>query len=207
MELKRRLLRGQLPTGTILSQRQLARLLGTSNTPVRSAMERLESEGLLRIEPRRGVVLRELEPREVAELYEIRLALESYAMGQVAGRLSGEQVRLLEQSLERQRRALAAGELTEIVEADAEFHLLVCGFLGNREIVGTLTRLGDQIRRVILRVTSVFPRRMAESVAEHEGIAAALLAGDGALAAARVREHLWRGRELMAPGEGTGRRT
>ncbi|MFN4244212.1 MAG: GntR family transcriptional regulator [Tepidisphaerales bacterium] len=202
-ELKRRLLSGEWASEPMLSQRHLARLLGTSLTPVRSAVERLEAEGLVRIEPRRGVMLRQLDAREVAELYEFRVAIESYVLEQVAGRVAGGQVSVaqlseLERLMERQRAAVSRGDVPGTVEADAAFHQALCAATGNREIVAAMDRLRDRVCRVILQVVSAYPVRMAESVTEHEQILQAVVAGDGRLAAARLREHLGRGRELMA---------
>lgn len=200
-ELKRRLLGGEWSSEPMLSQRRLARLLGTSNTPVRSAVERLEAEGLVRIEPRRGVVLRELDAREVGELYEFRAAIESYVVEQLAGRLSPGQIRPLRDNLETQRQAVASGDSRGLVESDATFHAMLCAELGNREIVAAIDRLRDRIRRVILQVITVYPRRMAESVEEHAALLEAIEVGDAALAAQRLREHLGRGRALVTRRE------
>lgn len=208
-ELKRRLLGGEWANEPMLSQRRLARLLGTSNTPVRSAVERLEAEGLVRIEPRRGVVLRQLDAREVSELYEFRVAVESYVLEQVAGqaaagRLTSGQQSELRRLIEMQRAAVSRGDVAGTVETDAAFHQALCAATGNREIVAAMDRLRDRVCRVILQVVSAYPVRMAESVTEHEQILQAVVAGDGPLAAARLREHLGRGRELMASASMNG---
>ena len=73
-EIKRLILTGELNPGTFLAERQLAARLGMSKTPVRSALERLESEGFISISPQQGAIIRDLSLDEIADQYEIRTA-------------------------------------------------------------------------------------------------------------------------------------
>src|SRR5262252_182499 len=90
--LKRGLLNNDYPPGSFLSERQLAENLGMSKTPVKAALERLESEGFIAVSPQQGIVVRELSVQEIADQYEIRAALESYAVRTIAGQLTEEQI-------------------------------------------------------------------------------------------------------------------
>src|SRR5262245_27959269 len=85
--LKHGLLNNDYPPGTFLSERQLAENLGMSKTPVKAALERLESEGFITVSPQQGIVVRELSVSEIADLYEIRAALESFTLKSLAGKL------------------------------------------------------------------------------------------------------------------------
>ena len=87
-EIKRLILTGDLTPGTFLAERQLAARLGMSKTPVRSALERLESEGFISISPQQGAIIRDLSLDEIADQYEIRTALETFVVRTVAGRLT-----------------------------------------------------------------------------------------------------------------------
>src|SRR5262245_53005652 len=86
-EIKRQILGGELPPGTFLAERQVAARLGMSKTPVRSALERLESEGFVSISPQQGAIIRDLSVPEIADLYEIRMAIESFVARSLAGKL------------------------------------------------------------------------------------------------------------------------
>src|SRR5437899_8390145 len=86
--IKVRLLNDDYPPGSFLSERQLAENLGMSKTPVKAALERLESEGFISVSPQQGIVVRELSVHEIADQYEIRAALESYTVRALAGRLT-----------------------------------------------------------------------------------------------------------------------
>lgn len=198
-ELKRRLLEGQLSGRPLLSARGLAKELGLGNTPVRSAIERLEAEGLILISPQRGIVVRQLTPKEILDHYEIRSALESFILRRLAGNLTDEQAKQLRSNLDRQRKAATVRDTAALVEADAEFHLLLSEFQGNGEIRRTLNQLRDKIRLVIGRVAGQYPARMLQSAEEHAQIGKALLKGKGDLAAKLLVRHLERGRDLLLP--------
>ncbi len=106
-EIKRLILEGDLAPGTFLAERQLAARLGMSKTPVRSALERLESEGFISISPQQGAIIRDLSVNEIADQYEIRTALESFVMRTLAGRLSPIEVERIQVNLAAQGENLA----------------------------------------------------------------------------------------------------
>src|SRR6266567_4439531 len=84
--IKQRLLNNDYPPGSFLSERQLAENLGMSKTPIKGALERLESEGFITVSPQQGIVVRELSVHEIADQYEIRGVLESYTLRSLAGK-------------------------------------------------------------------------------------------------------------------------
>ncbi len=186
--------------GAFLSERQLAMQLGMSKTPVKAALERLELEGFLAVSPQQGIVVRELSVHEVADQFEIRLALESHVLRSVAGRLSADQASELTANIRQQKQAAQRRDVAELVALDADFHMLFCEFHGNREIAHVMSQLREKIHRVIARVYQQHPDRLVASCNEHAAIVAAVLAGDADLSARRISEHLDYGRQsLLAP--------
>lgn len=199
-EIKRGILSGKLAAGSFLAERQLAAQLGMSKTPVRSALERLESEGLLSISPQQGAIIRDLAVPEIADQYEIRMAIESFVVRTLAGKLSPAQVELLEANLQAQRANLDdGGDVARGVALDEEFHALFCEFLGNQEILRVVGQLRDKIHRVIFRVFSINRQRMAQSYEEHRAIAEAVVQGEPALASTRIEAHLRIGMNSLLP--------
>jgi DNA-binding GntR family transcriptional regulator len=199
-EVKRLILDEEFAPGSFLAERQLAARLGMSKTPVRSALERLESEGFITISPQQGAVVRELSVHEIADQYEIRRALEMFVARNIAGRLTRDQVAEVRANLDAQRANLGTNDVRRAVDLDDEFHAMLVSFLGNREIVRVMDHLRDRIHRVIHRVFTRNPERVASSYAEHRAIADAVTAGDAELAAQRVEEHLRVGRDaLLSP--------
>ena len=199
-ELKRLIQDVTFEPGAFLSERQLAGQLGMSKTPVKAALERLEMEGFIAVSPQQGIVVRELSVHEVADQFEIRVALESHVLRSVAGRLTDEQASVLTASIRQQKQAAKRRDVAGLVALDAEFHMLFCEFHGNREITRVMSQLQEKIHRVIGRVFQQLPERLVSSCEEHAAIVDAVLAGDADLAAQRMEEHLDYGRQfLLAP--------
>lgn len=199
-QIKHRILHGDFEPGTFLSERQIAGWLIMSQTPVRAALERLAAEGFVAIAPQQGAIVRDLSVHEVADLFELREALETFVLRRLAGQLRPEQVTRLEQNLIEQKAAAEAGAIPRSGELDAEFHILFCEFLGNQEILRIMNHLREKIHRIILRVDAGNPGRLAISYQEHQAIAAAALQGNAELAVQRLQEHLEYGkRYLLSP--------
>jgi DNA-binding GntR family transcriptional regulator len=196
-ELKADVVSGRLVPGSFLSERGLSERLGMSKTPIRAALERLEGEGFVAVSARQGIVVREPALREIADQFQLRLALERFVLERVAGSLSAAQVRRLRANLRAQRAAARRGDLERSVNLDTEFHLLFPELLGNQEILRSLVRLREKITWVISLVVKTDVSRLQPSWAEHEGIAQAVIDGEGALAAERLEAHLEYGRRLL----------
>lgn len=198
-ELKRLILAGELAGGSVQSVRQLAAQLHMSKTPVHAALERLEAEGLVTLAPQQGVVVRELSIQDIVNHYETRQALEPYVMRRLAGRLTEQQIEQLRQNLVELRRSASANDNSGLMEVDAEFHQLLCGFVRNDEITRVMQQLRDKVQRVILRVTEQFPERMGKTYEEHRAIVESLVSGDADHAAHLMYEHLGQGLRRFLP--------
>lgn len=198
-DLKRLILSGELPAGTVLSVRQLATQLEMSRTPVHAAIERLEADGLVTLAPQQGVVVCELSIQDIANHYEIRQALEPYVMRRMAGKLSPEQIALLRDNQSRNKAAVREQRIDDLVKIDAEFHQLICHFFGNDEIIDVMQRLSDKVYHVIYRITQKYPQRASESFDEHQAILDALESGEAEKASQLVYDHLEDGLRRFRP--------
>lgn len=196
-ELKARLLNGDYSPGSFLSERVLAADLGMSKTPVKAALERLEAEGFIAVSPQQGIVVRELTLREIADLYEIRSALEAFTLRTVAGRLQPEQINAVRANLKAQAKLRGSGQVQKGVALDAEFHIQFAEFLGNAEILRVVSQLREKMQRVVTQVFRKCPTRLDTSYDEHLAIADAVIAGDGANAAELIVRHLELGKRLI----------
>ncbi|MDA1191447.1 MAG: GntR family transcriptional regulator [Candidatus Poribacteria bacterium] len=196
-ELKDLILREVFPPGSFLSKRRLAERLEMSRTPIQSALERLEAEGFVTISPQQGVVVREFSVHEIVDLFELREALEPFVMRKLASRLTDDHVAALRSNLEKQEVAAQQDDIVASTKFDADFHLLMCEFLDNREILRVMRQQHDKLYRVALRVMSGSSGRAKQSFDEHKAIADALIAGDGGLAAATMLKHLEFGKSFL----------
>ncbi len=198
-ELKDLIQSGAFPPNSFLSERRLVEQLGMSKTPIRSALEQLEAQGLVAVSPQQGIVVRELSAHEITDLFDTRAAVEPFVASRLAARgLSAEQAARLEENLRAQQAAAKAGDALAATCLDVEFHSLLAEFLDNREIMGWLARCFDKLHRSILRVNRLAAGRLPKSYQDHASIAAAVRAGQGEAAAQRVAEHLRYGRTFLS---------
>lgn len=195
-ELKKLILDETFPPGTFLSERQLSETLQMSKTPIRAALERLEMDGFVSVAPQQGILVRELSIDEVVDLFDIRRVLESFVVRQLAGRLTREQVRHLEENLKAQKRFANKEDLANYTRLDADFHRMLCKFHGNKEIEKVFLPMRDKMYQVVARVSRTPGRPMA-SYEEHVSILAAIMQGNGELAATRMEEHLLYGKQFL----------
>jgi DNA-binding GntR family transcriptional regulator len=114
--------RGELAPGERLVEERLAEQLGLSRTPVREALHRLEQEGLLLKRPRGGYEVRNLTIEEVEEVAGVRAVLAAYAAERAAGRISPEELILLEQNIKDFGQAIEANDEDTLLDLNSDFH-------------------------------------------------------------------------------------
>jgi DNA-binding GntR family transcriptional regulator len=184
--------------GTFVSERELAARMSMSKTPVRSALERLQTEGFVQISPQQGAVVRESPLHEIVDMIDFRIAIESYVLRRLVGRLSQRQLQRLGENLKQQEWVVEAHDVRRCTQLDAEFHLMFCEFLGNQEIVRVMRSLRDRLFRTVLRIFTQDVARVRNSYREHVAIADALELGDGDQAVERLVTHLEYSKRFMA---------
>ena len=174
---------GELAAGEQLRQRDLAQRFGVSQTPVREAMRRLESEGLLVCDTHRGFTVVAPDEGRLEENFRIRAALESLGASLAARKIDIDGLARL-QDLNDQMRALADDD-PAYPELNREFHFTVYS-CAHSPLLLSLMRLLWASLHGGPRVT----RTHAESARQHEQIIAALADGDAAAACARTYQHI-----------------
>jgi DNA-binding GntR family transcriptional regulator len=193
---KARILDGRYAGGEILSEGGVAEEVGVSRTPVREAFIRLETEGLLRLYPKRGALVVPVSPEEAEHVMDTRLLIETHAIDRVIRR----EVRITERlraSLELQAQLAGAGELTQFVEADREFHRIFVAAAGNPILLQLHDSLRDRQSRLGIAAIARDAGRLAEILDEHHDLAAAVLAGDADRARRLIDRHLERSLSLL----------
>jgi DNA-binding GntR family transcriptional regulator len=188
-QLREDILSGELPPGSVLNEAPLAESFGVSRGPVREALGRLESEGLIGITPRRGAVVTELTRDEFLEAYQVREALETLAIRLAVPRLeeSGfERLRALQQEMIGHAER---GRVNAFFDANAEFHGLLVDASGNRKLHEMYRVLMDQMGRYLARSLAL-RGSLERSVAEHSAILEAVEAGDADRATRLLADHI-----------------
>lgn len=174
----------RLRPGEALVERRLETLLSLSRTPIRSALARLERDGLVRATQRhggRGYVVAPLDRHEIAEACDFRLMLELESVRRAAARADSGGARLA--SLLEAAESLRDSE--DWLQAATDFHLSLARMAGNRFLYDALAAVLPRIERArLLQVMSERPRNQHE----HREIVARMRAGDGP-GACRLMEH------------------
>ncbi len=197
-KLKESILSGQFPPGSFLAERQLTGLLGMSKTPIRAALEHLESEGLVSVSPQQGIVVREISPREIFDVFDIRYALEPHVARSLGERHSPEHIEKLRSHLAVQEVVYAQNKVLEATRLDREFHMLLCQLHGNREIIRVMDQIWDKIFREVVRILSQKHHRMQASIVEHQAIVDAIASGNGDTAQKQMLEHINRTKQFFS---------
>jgi len=183
------ILDGEFAAGQRLIEVDLCERFGCSRFAVRAAIPVLASEGLVELQRHRGARVRVIPLAEAIEITEVRRLLEGLTAARAAERVTPAQAAELEQIIEEMRDAVSAAELLRYSEANARLHGLIRAIAAHRTATGILERLRAQLVRHQFAL-SLAPGRPAVSLAQHERIAAAIIAGDPARAEAAMRDHI-----------------
>ncbi len=188
--LKASILSGRINPGERLTEEHLARELGISRTPIREALHKLESEGLIKPLATRGFVASRDSKEEVEELFEIRAVLEGYALRVICSRMSDAVLAQLGEAVEKADEALKAQRLDEVFRWNTRFHDTL------HDLITDKHRLYHQMvtmRQYVLRYrknTLQYPDGGGRTVDGHRKILMALRLGDADLCERLMREHI-----------------
>jgi DNA-binding GntR family transcriptional regulator len=188
--LREAIVRGDLAPEARLVEADLSTTFEMSRGAVRTALIRLEQEGLVVREPHRGARVRKVSDEEAVEILQARAVLEGLAVRQAAERIDDAGAARLHGCLERQRELLELGDLLGASDANADLHAALLDLSGHGTAVRLIHALNSQTVRYQYR-TILIPGRPAASVAEHTAIVDAVVAGRPEEAEAAMRRHLF----------------
>ena len=146
--LRQAIVEGRLDPGDSLIEWHVARQFGTSRTPVREALLRLESEGLAFRVPRRGLVVRQISEHEVMEVYAVRIALEGLAAREAASEAQPSDIAHLRWVNQRLAEAINQGALSSVPSLTNEFHQALASAAHNSMLRRFIMQAQDWTRRV-----------------------------------------------------------
>jgi DNA-binding GntR family transcriptional regulator len=187
------------PGGALLTEGELAELVGVSRTPVREALLRLEADGLVRLYPKKGALVLPVSAEEIADVLETRELVETHTAVRAVERADAVLPELRDR-LDDMRAARAAGDTVAFTTADRAFHRAVVAAAGNAVLTGLYDSLRDRQLRMGVEYVHSGPERMDRAVAEHEQILAALTAGDRERVRRSVHRHTATVRATLAGG-------
>jgi DNA-binding GntR family transcriptional regulator len=187
--IKEAILSLELQPGEVLAIGNLAKRLGVSRTPVRDALLLLEKDGLVTLLPQRGAKVTEICEQDIAEIFELRIVLEGYAVRKGVERLAPEDLEQLEAIIEKAEQAFEDGQRVQAADLGRQLHDLFIGRACNERLQGVLDQLESHYTR-IRRFAALIPGRFAQSHREHTAILAAVQRGDPEAAERAMMAHL-----------------
>lgn len=189
---------GQFEPGMALVESQLREQLNVSRSTLREAFRLLQDRGLIENVPHRGFSVTTLDERKVREIYELRMVLESQAVRWTVerGGFSDEAVGEVQAAFQTMCDLTTDGTLIDMVEADMNFHRVLCSFCDNTLLLSVLDGLRLHTRRFIL-FTKLYQSDLATEAETHRPIVEALLAPNQAQLEQVVREHIREAGELL----------
>ncbi len=196
--IRRAIVESQLAPGQRIVAQAVAREAGISRIPVMQALRRLESEGFVRINPHKDVVVAALSSEEFRERFLLMAALEALCVRESEGKFAPALLRRLRALAQDIATARTQGNTGRAVAADGEFHRALWEVSGLKQTVQILQNVwdrGEYYRYIMHARRGGFA---AESLAEHDEILAALEAGDTGRAAKAVETHRLRAMERLA---------
>ncbi|MEH7121707.1 GntR family transcriptional regulator [Bacillus sp. JJ1503] len=189
--LREAIIRGDFRPGERLKQSDLADKLGVSRMPVREAFRKLESEGLILLEPHKGAVVKSINIEDIEEIYALRAELEKMAVYKSMDLLTEEDKNELSDLVEKMESAV---DVDEFIQHNIDFHRLLvrrCKWERLNSFIGTLWSGFPQ------QTPHLIKGKMETSNHEHREILEAVISGNKETAAALVSKHIFRTGEQL----------
>ncbi len=195
-ELKRQILVGEIAPGTRMMEVELADVMGVSRTPVREAIRKLEKEGLVTIEPRKGAYASNISIKDMVDVLEVRQGLEGMAAAIASGRITEKQKTDLLNIVEKYKAAVESANIEEIIKYDEEFHSMIIAISGNK----TLMQVFSTVQELALRFRYIYYddfNRYESMPREHQLIEEAIMSGDAEKARVAAGDHVSKLKEFI----------
>lgn len=195
-ELKMQILKGTIVPGTRLMEVDLADEMGVSRTPIREAIRKLEKEGLVTIEPRRGAYASQISTKDMVEILEVRQNMEGLAAAFAASRISPDQLTELKQVSDNYNKAVIEGNMEDMIKYDTRFHRIIVESCNNKVLVTMI----EQLQELVLRFRYIYYdnfRRAENMPSEHKVILEAIEQGDTETAREAADVHIDQLKQLI----------
>lgn len=194
--IKEAILTGEIPPGERISIGRLRQEIEASPTPIREALLKLEQEGFVSRLPKGGFIVSRFTKKEIEEIFDIRVLLESYAAGLAIHHIQKEDIQWLEKNIRESEKFILKNRWNKVSVLNTEFHDYLNQLSKNDRLLFLIKALRDQIfqfRSAILRV----PEKAKISIEHHKKMIEAMKKKDGELLKQLIQEHIQIGKEVI----------
>jgi DNA-binding GntR family transcriptional regulator len=189
------LIRKDILTGTLapneeLREEKFAMELGISRTPLREAIRRLATDGLVVLQTGKPAIVSSFTKEDALHQMEVRKLLETYNIEQVASFVTPTFINTLKDNLKLQKRAADKNDFHEFIDLDREFHLILANQNPNKKLREMIHTINTGVNRAFLILANTYPISAMEASGEHENIVTALEEKDEVAATKAMLEHM-----------------
>ena len=181
---------GTLEPGERIVELDIAEIMGTSQGPVREALQRLERDGLVHKQARSATTVTSATRGEILELFKIRSLIESFAIKRVTRTISAEQIQELEFLVEKMKLAGARDDMFSLTESDMRFHRQICIWSGSSALHRSWDPLYGQIQRFVVQTHKNYFESLTDLAETHYPIINALRNRQADVASRIIEEHV-----------------
>lgn len=187
--LRRAIMDFELAPGARVTETELADAFGISRTPVREALHRLETEGLISIRPKQGCFVRGVDIHQISNYYDVRIALEVMAVELACKNMPDEVIARMLETWNPATRPKRFKNSDEIKVLEEVFHMMIAEYSGNPVLAGYLKDVNDNIRSV-RRLGFPDAKSIVETYEEHYRICELLKKRDARAAREEMIRHI-----------------
>jgi DNA-binding GntR family transcriptional regulator len=187
--IKDAIIRNEFKPNTMLVENNLCNMLGFSKTPIREALRRLTSEGLVEFLPKKGSFVSVITFRDFIDIFEVREALEGMAARLCTQRHNPDEMQQLKEQLLIFEKCLKSGDSENVFNADMKQHEIIMKSSRNAQLNMHYDTLYQQIKRIRL-ITKEDYERQSLSFDEHKALIEAILNKDAEAAEIACRKHI-----------------
>lgn len=187
--LKEDIISGKIPQGQILNERKLSDELGISRTPVREALQMLQNEGWVDVEPYKGIYVKEFTSQDIRDVLNVRRSLEILAVDLAINNLTDADIKKLEVIIEEQSALRENYDPNEFIRIDREFHKSIIEMANNGILSSMINIISDKVRCLGIKALNSHERYM-ETLEEHMAILKALKERDAVVAKHAMEKHM-----------------
>ena len=188
-KIKERILQGYYEEGST-SENELVKELQMSRTPIREALQRLQYDGLVKIYSNQGVFFQDLSVKQVNDLFDMRIAIETFSLRKAVPVITQGQLEKLKQELIKQQKALDEQDPMAFMKNDAAFHSYLIGLADNQFIDPAFKNIRERLFHHGSLVYKKNPDLLRQSLQEHRKIVEAIQANDVKAAIEAMETHL-----------------
>ena len=187
--LRDKILNEEYTKGQKLNEVTLAKALEISRTPIREALKQLELEGLVQSIPNKGVYVIGFSPRDIDDMFEIRLALEGLAIQLAIERMDDEHLKVIKEVYTTMEFYTQIDDAKKVSELNIQFHNSIYQATQSKYFAQLLKDINYYVS-VTSRHSILRPQRLDTAIVEHKAILDAIISKDKTLAKKMIKRHI-----------------